>query len=455
MVSEVGRPRRGAARRSRLGSGGSGLPSAVHYVGYVEDDETPEMIMKKFEALERVKRAAQDKRRETAAVEEEEAVARDPLAGEVDGNDRDGGAQAESGEGPAPTGSGKIEKSDKDASGYDDNNLDESDLLEVFKQTSFYSVKSAQTNNELLMDAGGDAEAFWEEDLNESDFELDEDEFWGEGVWRKKRGRRGTGSSRSGGSGGGLRKTVTVLNRETGVYVQRKVRVVDETLPQLLRVPKDPLPLSWGRTVKPYAKRGEAAVAVEDSQLVREEYITHMDFGKLKRKETYLGVLINPDWAVEDNEAGGDRLQCLRNVPLTKLCPTGFIFIWIEKRDVQNVCDWMYKQNYAYVENLTWVQMLSNNKMVHDESKYMRKSHLTLYIFRKQNEGKDIELRHQRNPDVVLDCVRASSDGHGKIPEEAYKAIETLLPGGRGRLLELWSAPDGPREGWTHVVETI
>ena len=187
-----------------------------------------------------------------------------------------------------------------------------------------------------------------------------------------------------------MRRTVTVLNRETGVYVQRKVRVVDETLPQLLRVPKDPLPLSWGRTVKPYVNRGEAAaVAVEDSQLVREEYITHMDFGKLKRKETYLGVLINPDWAVEDNEAGGDRLQCLRKVPLAKLCPTGFIFIWIEKRDVQNVCDWMYKQNYAYVENLTWVQMLSNNKMVHDESKYMRKSHLTLYIFRKQNEGKE------------------------------------------------------------------
>ena len=163
----------------------------------------------------------------------------------------------------------------------------------------------------------------------------------------------------------------------------RKVGVeVDEALPQLLRVPKDPLPLSWGRTVKPYVNRGEAAVAVEDSQLVREEYITHMDFGKLKRKETYLGVLINPDWAVEDNEAGGDRLQCLRKVPLAKLCPTGFVFIWIEKRDVQNVCDWMYKQNYAYVENLTWVQMLSNNKMVHDESKYMRKSHLTLYIFR-------------------------------------------------------------------------
>jgi hypothetical protein len=32
----------------------SHMPSAVHYVGYVEDDETPEMIMKKFEELEKV-----------------------------------------------------------------------------------------------------------------------------------------------------------------------------------------------------------------------------------------------------------------------------------------------------------------------------------------------------------------------------------------------------------------
>lgn len=33
----------------------SHLPSAAHYVGYVEDDETPEMIMKKFEEFEKVR----------------------------------------------------------------------------------------------------------------------------------------------------------------------------------------------------------------------------------------------------------------------------------------------------------------------------------------------------------------------------------------------------------------
>lgn len=47
-MAEGRRPRRHCASR-RVGA-----PSAVHYVGYVEDDETPEMIMKKFEELEKV-----------------------------------------------------------------------------------------------------------------------------------------------------------------------------------------------------------------------------------------------------------------------------------------------------------------------------------------------------------------------------------------------------------------
>ena len=41
-------------RRRRACSNGT-MPSAVHYVGYVEEDETPEMIMKKFEELEKVR----------------------------------------------------------------------------------------------------------------------------------------------------------------------------------------------------------------------------------------------------------------------------------------------------------------------------------------------------------------------------------------------------------------
>lgn len=49
---EGARPRRRCASRHATARN---IPSAIHYVGYVEDDETPEMIMRKFEELERIK----------------------------------------------------------------------------------------------------------------------------------------------------------------------------------------------------------------------------------------------------------------------------------------------------------------------------------------------------------------------------------------------------------------
>lgn len=41
------RPKRRCTQRKNV-------PSTAHYVGYVEDNETPEMIMHKFEQLEAV-----------------------------------------------------------------------------------------------------------------------------------------------------------------------------------------------------------------------------------------------------------------------------------------------------------------------------------------------------------------------------------------------------------------
>lgn len=52
---DAGRPKRRSARSKQAAA-----PSAVHYVGYVEEDETPEAIMKKFEELEKVRFAIRD-----------------------------------------------------------------------------------------------------------------------------------------------------------------------------------------------------------------------------------------------------------------------------------------------------------------------------------------------------------------------------------------------------------
>ena len=58
--SGAGRPKRRCSSRAKF----SAAPSAVHYVGYVEEDETPEAIMKKFEELDKA-RAAGDRRPKT------------------------------------------------------------------------------------------------------------------------------------------------------------------------------------------------------------------------------------------------------------------------------------------------------------------------------------------------------------------------------------------------------
>ena len=52
MPDEARRPKRQCARAARAVTA---LPSVAHYVGYVEDNETPEQIMKKFETMEKVK----------------------------------------------------------------------------------------------------------------------------------------------------------------------------------------------------------------------------------------------------------------------------------------------------------------------------------------------------------------------------------------------------------------
>jgi hypothetical protein len=49
------RPRRAAAKNVNFYETHA-APSSSHYVGYVEEDETPEMIMKKFEQLERIQK---------------------------------------------------------------------------------------------------------------------------------------------------------------------------------------------------------------------------------------------------------------------------------------------------------------------------------------------------------------------------------------------------------------
>lgn len=102
------------------------VPDATHYVGYVEDEETPEMIMKKFEEMERIKAASKRAGEQSDSAGPSSSAAAGPAAA---------CSEQQPGSGPI----------DEEAP------LDQQQLQEIFKATSMYNVKSLLGNNEALM----------------------------------------------------------------------------------------------------------------------------------------------------------------------------------------------------------------------------------------------------------------------------------------------------------------
>ncbi|KAL3145500.1 hypothetical protein ABBQ32_003324 [Trebouxia sp. C0010 RCD-2024] len=445
--SAASRPKRRCSSRSKQ----SAAPSAVHYVGYVEEDETPEAIMKKFEELDKVMAAGQTEASTTKPASDTE--------GEIP-------------EQPEPSYSA-------------DHGLTDDQLMEVFKQTSIFNVKSALANNQNLMQnetaEDEQQEFFSDSDISDTEewdylrgFWSDEDDTSYGDHWKKlkKLKNKGTHIRQRGGSYAKPRQhIVTHYNAATQALIRRKVKVIDKDALYHVKVP-NPLPLSWGRTVKPYEPAADrqlptatSAAAEANAENVdssngqhastsyqEEEDLLDVDFKKLS--QPFQAVLINPGWSgMQSNWSESDPGPRLAALPLPKLCPVGFVFIWAEKEHISIVIKQMYKWGYQYVENLTWVYLDANNTILTTPSDYAQKSHLTLFIFRKEDKGKDIELRHQRNPDVTFDCIQALEGQAKGIPDETFVAIETLLPTGKGKFLELWAARNVQRPGWTHIVE--
>jgi N6-adenosine-specific RNA methylase IME4 len=470
------------------------MPSAVHYVGYVEDDETPEMIMAKFIELEQIKAAAEEARQaaQLSAAEPGEPAG-DGAAAAPAAPAGDGGAAAPEAA-PAAPGGGAQDLSDEQ-------------LLQVFKQTSMFNVKTAMQDNAMLLGIdevleytheryGLDEELSDDDDFLRSFWSDDEDagegsDFEGDDEAGARRRRRARGGARRAGAGGpraprgaaaattrARHSVVTAYNPHTQALVRRKVRVADPDALVHVRVPPAPLPPSWGRAVRPFVPpgarglRGEAApsapvpqgdaaaaaaaAAVAETTYVEAAALGAPDLRRLLPSPTpsYQAVLINPGWDVEGEEDPVRAVAPLAALPLPALAPGGFVFVWTPKRRVQAVCRAMSRWGFVYIENLTWVWLAPDASVLRLPSRHVAASHLTLYMFRSAAEGRDVELRHQRNPDVAMDCRGAAGGGRAGAPEETFVAVETLLPTGRGRFLELWAPQGVRRPGWTHVVET-
>ncbi|KAJ2502409.1 hypothetical protein GGH96_001072 [Coemansia sp. RSA 1972] len=473
------------------GSFGPDSLSNQYYVGYVEDDESVDAIMKKFEELERI--------------EKEFSAKKSAVAGES--NDSVNPRASTSSTAPTDTAVvAKIEDStdvaipgDMAAGGSNEAAVESGmsmELLEeVFKRTSAFTVRGAMMDDfdlEVMDDielwtaeAGDDILAEWEEEEDYITLHLDDDALDDEfGVVPRRRRYQRLESSKKSGTKLSSRDQIIQRYKYMQVriqdrhghtfFVSRKVNAVDPSMPTYVRIPPKPIPRSWVKHIRPLSDETESTPCSVISGVLYPkakptwarciDTDTTLDYDYSSFGSTFQCIYMDPPLLLPDEKPkpGYFDIAKLTAIPVDKmLVPGAFLFTWCEKELLPDMCEiaethWGLK----YVENFCWVRHLTNNHIARLDSPFFRRSKVTLLIFRSMGS---LEMRHQRSPDSVFDFMkpRMAGDLNDRKPEFAYTVIETLLPlalcteeqPDPDRLLQMWMPADCHRTNWTTIVQ--
>ncbi|KAJ2312650.1 hypothetical protein IWW54_001969, partial [Coemansia sp. RSA 2705] len=461
--------------------------SNQYYVGYVEDDESVDAIMKKFEELERI---------------EKEFSAKKKAVAEGSGG-ADGAQVSTSSAPPADTMSTVVSNDADDSVAYGtvavkleesaaENGMSMEQLEEVFKRTSAFTVRGAMMDDfdlEVMDDielweaeAGDGILAEWEEEEDYITLHLDDDALDDEfGVAPRRRYQRREPSKKTGPK---LSSRDQIIQRYKYMqvriqdrhghtfFVSRKVNAVDPSMPTYVRIPPKPIPRSWVKHIRPLCDESESTTVrvvsgvlypkAEPQWARRIDTDATLDFDYSAFDRTFQCVYMDPPLLLPDEQPrpGYFDIAKLATIPVNRLLvPGAFLFTWCEKELLPDMCE-IAEQRWGlkYVENFCWVRQLPNNHIARLESSFFRRSKVTLLIFR--SEG-SLEMRHQRSPDSVFDFIkpRMPGDLNDRKPEFAYTVIETLLPLALcteelprpDRLLQLWMPADCHRKHWTTI----
>ena len=166
----------------------------------------------------------------------------------------------------------------------------------------------------------------------------------------------------------------------------------------------------------------------------------------------FTAILMDPDWSVV-----ADKFNTLRITE--QLIPHGMLFIWTHKALIPMVVDAAARWGFKYAESLSFVKRTTANRMVVEPSgDPFASSKETLLCFRKTapKVADRLELRHQRNQDVVFDFARRHK-GVAKVekPRFIWDVLETMLPHEKeeSKMLKLWADRGESRQGWLMVHE--
>ncbi|KAJ2609961.1 hypothetical protein H4S08_003826 [Coemansia sp. RSA 1365] len=469
--------------------------SNQYYVGYVEDDESVDAIMKKFEELERIEKEFSAKKKSAADVSTSSIADTLPesTSSAIPPDSTQNGSDAVQNDVDSEIRDGHTEHKSKEQSIEGGMSLEL--LEEVFKRTSAFTVRGAMMDDfdlEVMDDielweaeAADNVLAEWEEEEDYVALHLDDDALDDEFgvILPRRRYQRHDTAKRSGPK---LSSRDQIIQRYKYMqvrvqdrhghtfFVSRKVNAVDPSLPTYVRIPPNPISRSWVKHIRPLSYDTESTPsslitgvlcpksAPDWAQRIETDNTLGFDYSKFDR--TFQCVYMDPPLLLpeESSKPGFFAITELATIPVNKLLvPGAFLFTWCEKELIPDMCEIAEKTwGLKYVENFCWVRQQTNNQIARLKSPFFCRSKVTLLIFR--GEG-NLEMRHQRSPDSVFDFTkpRLPGDLNDRKPEFAYTVIETLLPRAicakeepvPNRLLQLWMPADSHRKNWTTIAQ--
>lgn len=221
---------------------------------------------------------------------------------------------------------------------------------------------------------------------------------------------------------------------------KKKPRQLDPYAPQLIRLPPQiPMNRRMARIISPFTGHNEYPF-IPDSLHIETDIIS-FDLTTLGQK--FVGVLMDVPWLLPHHSITTHRVttEDLYKLRIDKIVNNGLIFVWVEKEVISACVKLFSKWGFSYVENLVWIKQNIDLKISEQPYHIFNKSKASLLIFRK---GDKLNLRHQRNPDVIFDIIKSGKYLTEDKPLSVYKIIETILPESnyknkeKGRFLELY-----------------
>ncbi|KAJ2800044.1 hypothetical protein H4S07_005276, partial [Coemansia furcata] len=252
--------------------------SNQYYVGYVEDDESVDAIMKKFEELDRIEKEFSAKKKVDTPSTLDTPCSTSALSGGETGQADDAGGESSSASNEAAAAAAAELVADA-ADGHPGEDSMSLELLEeVFKRTSAFTVRGAMMNDfdlEAMDDielweaeAGDSIPLEWEEEEDYITLNLDDDALDDEfGVAAHRRRYTKRDPVKRGGAKISNRDQILQRYKYMQVriqdrhghtfFVSRKVNAVDPSLPTYVRIPPIPIPRAWVKHIRPLIQGAE------------------------------------------------------------------------------------------------------------------------------------------------------------------------------------------------------